>query len=190
MTGAQTLYFEEPESQRVHLVREHNSQYDKKWCVGLRFLESRKPCRSTWLLLSVLTLSWVPAFFSKQIAQLRGGIHSRQSYFLSGNHLCSTPLNVVDRHNFEISVPIHTHNSQTSARKNKIFQYLNTMLYQFKLAADLDAVVFSLVKTSWGSQSLQRKDYSLSRAFLSTSGNNLTDIARRTTPTAEAWWKR
>jgi hypothetical protein len=105
MTGAQTLYFEEPESQRVHLVREHNSQYDKKWCVGLRFLESRKPYRSTWLPLSVLTLSWVPAFFSKQIAQLRGGIHSRQSYSLSGNHLCSTPLIVVDRHNFEISVP-------------------------------------------------------------------------------------
>ena len=77
----------------------------QRWFVGLRFLESRKPYRSTWLPLSVLTLSRVPAFFSKQIAQLRGGIHSRQSYFLSGNHLFSTPLDIVDRLKSEISVP-------------------------------------------------------------------------------------
>ena len=49
MTGAQAYYFEEPESQRVHLVRENISPYDQKWFVGLRFLESRKPYRSTGL---------------------------------------------------------------------------------------------------------------------------------------------
>ena len=49
MTGAQAYYFEEPKSQRVHLVRENISPYDQKWFVGLRSLESRKPYRSTGL---------------------------------------------------------------------------------------------------------------------------------------------
>jgi len=37
MTGAQALYFEEPESQQVHLVKEHNSQYDKDGSLGSGF---------------------------------------------------------------------------------------------------------------------------------------------------------
>jgi hypothetical protein len=50
--------------------------------------------------------------------------------------------------NLKYLCQIHTHSTKASARKNKIFYYLNTMLYQFKLAADLDAVAFSLAKPS------------------------------------------
>ena len=38
-----------PRTEFSHLVRKQNSPYDIKQLVGLRFLESRKPYRSTWL---------------------------------------------------------------------------------------------------------------------------------------------
>ena len=89
VTRAQAQYVEEPKDLTPHLVRKRNSPLDKvgRWAQGFRVEETLQIDLAT---LSVLTLSWVPVFFSEQSVQLRGGIHFRHCYFLSGNHHCLT----------------------------------------------------------------------------------------------------
>ena len=74
--GVQTYHSEEPKDRISHLVREQSSPYDKKQLVGLRFLESRKPYRSTWLPQVLLRRPAKPELIVELRTQRIRGVHS------------------------------------------------------------------------------------------------------------------